>query len=145
MVSVVILVSVLLGAPLAVVDYGDYPLTTKCLPLTEIVLDTNAHLMMLSSVSKGEYILSASSYQLALSLSNNTIMAVHRDGVEEEDYKFTFRGESIDNQEYQSRYYVESDGSRYYLMVQPNGVVTTQSGSDLVTDDYSTTFRTVHG
>jgi len=51
----------------------------------EIVLDSNAYLVTLSPVNKGEYILSADqkNFQLALSLSNNTIIAVHRDRVDE--------------------------------------------------------------
>ena len=51
----------------------------------EIVLDSNAYLVTLSSDNKGEFILSddQKNYQLALSLSNNTIIAVHCDGVDE--------------------------------------------------------------
>jgi len=61
----------------------------------------------------------------------------------QEDYKFTFKEEIINDQ---SRYYVESDGSKFYLMVQSNEIVTTLPGSDLVIgslNDQSTTFRTV--
>lgn len=61
----------------------------------------------------------------------------------QEDYRFTFKEESVDKQ---SRYYVESDGNKYYLMVQPDGIVNTLLGSDLVigsSNDISTRFRTI--
>jgi len=61
----------------------------------------------------------------------------------QEDYRFAFKQENVD---IESRYYVESDGKKYYLVVQPNGVINTLLGSDLVigsSKDTSTRFRTI--
>ena len=44
------------------------------------------------------------------------------------------------------RYYVESDGKKYYMMVQPNGDVTTLPAEDLVlgsTNDNQSRFRNI--
>jgi len=60
----------------------------------------------------------------------------------QEQYKLTFKEESIADEMFQSRYYVECDGNKYYLSVKPEGV-TTVTGSDLTTDDQSTIFRAV--
>ncbi|XP_065910794.1 uncharacterized protein [Dysidea avara] len=128
--STVAVVSVSLGNPLHIISTGDSPYVTAALSLIEGVLNEDAYLVAWSSNSQGDQFFNAdqNNFYLAVDADNN-IVALPGD-VPDEGYIYRFKQEDIDGVQ-DLRYCVESDGKKYYMMIQPNGDITTLPAEDL--------------
>ncbi|XP_065910825.1 uncharacterized protein [Dysidea avara] len=143
--STVAAVSLSLGNPLHIISTGDSPYVTAALSLIEGVLNEDAYLVAWSSNSQGDQFFNADQNNFYLAVdADNKIVALPGD-VSDEGYIYRFKQEDIDGVQ-DLRYYVESDGKKYYMMVQPNGDITTLLAEDLElgsTTDTQCRFRLV--
>ncbi|XP_065911310.1 uncharacterized protein [Dysidea avara] len=122
--STVAVVSRSLGTPLHIISTGDFPHVTAALSLNEGVLNKDAHLVAWSSNSQGDQFFNADQNHFYLAVSKNHNIVALPEDVSDEGYIYRFKQEDIDGVQ-DLRYYVESDGKKYYMMVQPNGDITT--------------------
>lgn len=133
------------GKPLHIAVEGNSADVKATLSLTNIFSEQNTYLVTLYSDGQGGHFLSANNYSHYITLdSDNNIQALTV--AETEDLnadKYTFKREEINSDE--ARYYLETDGNIYYLMVTSDEDITCQHSDNLASSQSQCTFSHLYG